>query len=79
MPRENKHRTVYLWSVDPEDDVENMIPFEGGVKTFDKPLTKPDMASVLYKIADDNPTKDIYFSFRKGYSKWRAYKTSEVL
>lgn len=77
MPRENKHRQIYLWEVSPTEDIENMKPYGLGLISFSTPITKPELASLVQKIADENIDKDIYFALRRGGNIWKAYKTGE--
>lgn len=77
MPRENKHRQVYLWEVEKDNDPEHMRPYGHGLVTFSTPITKPELASLVQKIADENEDKDIYFALRRGGNIWKAYKTDE--
>jgi hypothetical protein len=75
--RDNKHRQVYLWELENGKDVEEMTPYKDGVIKFKKPLSKPELADYIQKIADEEQDKTIFFSLRQGAHIWKAFKTGE--
>lgn len=81
--RTNRYKKIYIWTNGRMDGWEHMIPYGSsiygqGVNVFKPALTREDLTTYLTKLADEDATRDVYFAFKKGSTRWKVFRTNEV-